>query len=75
MPSPKITQIGKEGKMSEICAAEKIGLQVGNTIFLLAGVKEIVCKDCVRDSCPYQLANYTRQSYKDALKHFSNPIL
>ena len=49
------------------CIAEKVGLKIGNIIFLVAGTKELICKDC-KIECPYQFKDYTKADYKAAKK-------
>lgn len=49
------------------CEAESIGLRVGDNIFLLAGVKELICKDCTTE-CHYTLVEYSKRDYKEAIQ-------
>lgn len=50
------------------CEAERVGLKVGNTIFLVAGTRELICRSCKQD-CPYTLCDYSKQEYQQALPH------
>ena len=49
------------------CEALRLGLHVGNAIFLVAGVTELICKGCTL-KCPYTLKDYSKQNYKQAIR-------
>jgi len=51
-----------------ICEAERLGLKVGNTIFLIAGTAELICKDCHFPKCSYRLRDYNKKDYKESLR-------
>ena len=53
--------------MNNECAAERAGLKIGNTIFLLAGTQELICKGCKME-CPYKFKDYRKKDYRDALR-------
>lgn len=49
--------------METKCKAERLGLQIGNIIFLLAGTKELICKNCSLQ-CPYTLKDFNKEFRK-----------
>ena len=53
--------------MNNECVAEKVGLKIGNTIFLVAGTQELVCRECKME-CPYKFKDYSKKDYQDAVR-------
>ena len=56
------------------CEAERIGLKVRNTIFLLAGVADKICPKCdFKSSCSFKIRDYDKKTYKEFVAHQSSP--